>query len=319
MIEIYGAANRRHPKQLFLMLVFMSFAILLFFSPQVMDGIRASLQLCYQTIIPSLFPFMILSELLTAFLSDTKGSQSRVDMICRKIFAVPAVGMWAFFMGALCGFPLGVKFTADLYRTGKLNASEAEQLIAFSNNTGPAFVIAGIGSGLLKDAKIGLVLYVLQVVCSLMAGFLLARLMPLHHTESSAVKHPQEGGAVGIIPAIRRASGNILSVCGMIVAFSIPIALLRSMIKNGVLLAFISSFVEVGNAAGIAASIYETHPATAMLALTNTVCFGGLSVHLQASLFLSDLPLSIRRHTIGKLLQSALACLFLPLLFGWVL
>lgn len=314
MPEIMANKKGLMKKNAYLLFIFAAFLLLLLFSPQVMGGVRHALQLCYKTIIPSLFPFMLLSDLLCASFLGQTAILSRLDGVCRKLFAVPAIGMLAFLAGALCGFPLGVKVCADLFRVGRLRVEEAERLLAFCNNTGPAFVITGVGIGLLNDVKMGVLLYALQIVSGLAVGILLARLLPTRQCEAARPCAVPPASQPGIVPAVQRSMRAMIFVCGMIVTFSIPIALMGVFVKNSVLLAFISSFLEMGNASAAAAALYTTAPDAALLALTNALCFGGLSVHLQAALFLSDLPISLRHHTAGKLLQSALACACILLL-----
>lgn len=293
----------------YLLVLLSVFLLMLLFSMQILDSVRTALQLCYQSIIPSLFPFMILSELLSATFYDKRAVSPHLNAICRKIFAVPLDGMLAFLAGALCGFPIGVKITADLYRAGRLTVGEAEQLLSFANNTGPAFVIAGIGGGMLHSAKLGFFLYAVQIFSSLAAGCLIARLpvkkkeyVPSGLAMTQAKPH-------GFVSAVWQSVHNMLTVCGMITAFAVPVALIRYFTKNCTLLAFICSFLEIGNAANAAAFLYITTPFTAVLALTVAVSFGGLSVHLQAALFLEDTPISMHRYMAGKLLQATLACL----------
>lgn len=259
---------------------------------------------------------MILSEWLARLLTSKRTKvqkEHKVDAVCRKIFGVSLIGVLPFVMGALCGFPLGVRCAVDLYRRGRLTKAEAEQAIAFSNNTGPAFLIAGIGDGLFHNEKIGLRLYALQIACALLSGVLLRKLFPnkeKSHAPLTALKAVTDTGLTAIIKA---STLSMLSVCGMIVAFSVPMSILPILFKNPVLLSFLCSFVEVGGASALAARLYGSTPVAAMLALTNAVCFGGLSVHMQAALFAKEAGLSLRRHTVGKLLQATIACLVLAI------
>lgn len=307
MTETKQAVAKIQKRHLSFLLLLSCLLALLIFSPQVADAVRHALDLCYQTIIPTLFPFMILSELLIAAQAEKERPHPKLDRLCQACLGVPFISLRAFLLGALCGFPIGVKHTADLFRSGRLTAAEAEQTLTFVNNTGPAFIIAGMGS-LLGNRRIGLALYILQLLCALASGMLLARIAP---PGEGNTRYCAETGAVGfhIASAIRRSIGNVLAVCGMIVAFSIPLVFLNRITKNPVLLSFFSSFLEVGNASVLAASLFQTAPKAALFVLTNAICFGGLSVHLQASVFVADLPLSLRRHTAGKLVQAALACL----------
>ena len=61
----------------------------------------------------------------------------------------------------------------QLYADKKITASEAESLIAYSNNAGPLFVIGVIGNALLGSAKLGLILYILEIISAILSGIIL--------------------------------------------------------------------------------------------------------------------------------------------------
>lgn len=288
------------------------FIVLLCFSPQIAENLRAALLLCYQTIIPTLFPFMILLGLLATGSSKKAEIVKNSDCFFLKWFGVPTVGMEAFLMGALCGFPLGVKYTADLYRAGRLTEKEADQLLSFVNNTGPAFLIAGIGAGLFDKPALGLLLYLLQLSSALLTGVLLHHFSPSQRSNTLAPKGVESGKKnPNLVLAIQHSTHDVLGICGIITAFSIPLALLQQWVRNDTLLAFITSFLEIGNASRLAAALWPLKRLSSLLTLNNAVCFGGLSVHLQAAFFLNGLPLSLRRHTVAKLIQALLSSLLL--------
>ena len=49
-------------------------------------------------------------------------------------------GSYALLLGLICGYPMGAKLTADLFREGKITKSEAQYLLTFCNNPGPVFI-----------------------------------------------------------------------------------------------------------------------------------------------------------------------------------
>ena len=49
---------------------------------------------------------------------------------------------------------------------------EAERLIAFTNNSGPLFIIGTVGIGLFKDTNTGILLFITHILACLTVGFL---------------------------------------------------------------------------------------------------------------------------------------------------
>lgn len=275
-------------------------------SPQVMEAVRRALWLCADTVIPSLFPFMVLSDLLVASLAPSDKRRGPA------LLGIPPVGWGAFALGALCGFPIGVKYLCDLYRTGRLQRGAALRLLPFVNNSGPAFVIAGIGLSLFSSLSFGLLLYAVQLLSALLCGILF---FALSQKAEAGISPPQKGGAVdgGLLPAIRRSATAMLGVCAAVVFFS-AVAEVVGMYLPAFFTAVVHSLLEVGGASRAAADMLGTAPLLARALAVLALCFGGFSVHLQAQVFLAETDLPFSRYLAGKAVQAALALLLFFLL-----
>ena len=145
-----------------------AFLLSLLFSERIAHSVRSSLQLCANVIIPSVFPFMILADLLYAYSSFS--SLKCIGTLFERLFKINRSGLYPFMLGALCGFPLGVKCASELYRRGELTKDEAERLIGFCNNTGPAFLVSGIGVGLRNNIYEGFLLYFAMIISAVLVG-----------------------------------------------------------------------------------------------------------------------------------------------------
>ena len=292
-----------------LLLIFLFLSLL--FSGDVVTGTKNALALCAQVILPTLFPFMVLSELLGQTLSQKAARKHNSTDLFSRFFGVSMTGMSAFLLGSLCGFPLGVKHARALFDSGAIDEEECARLLCFANNTGPAFVIAGVGA-LFGSFRTGLFLYLFQIVSALLVGLIFAKIP----TKALVLKR---GGPtsqhLSLVGAIRKSTTSALAVCGMVVFFSALSALLSAFFKNNNLLLFISPFLEVGGACAGAAEYRFAAPLVALLAASFAISFGGASVHMQAMLFFEDGRFPLPRYLAAKLLQGSLSCLFALLCF----
>ena len=112
------------------------FAAMLFFPKAVFKGASEGLLLWYQIIFPTLFPFLVITNLLLA----TGGLRiiSRVfGRLSRFVFRVSSGGTFAVISGFLCGYPMGAKITADLLKDGRITPQEGKYLLSFCNNNKP--------------------------------------------------------------------------------------------------------------------------------------------------------------------------------------
>lgn len=95
-----------------------------------------------------------------------------LNKIMRPIFNVPGEGSFAFLMGIISGYPTGAKIVSNLKEKKICNTEECERLIAFTNNSGPLFIVGTVGSGLLGNSKIGFLLLFTHILACITVGFL---------------------------------------------------------------------------------------------------------------------------------------------------
>lgn len=114
--------------------------LLLFYSKDCILLSSNGLLIWYRNMIPSLFPFMVLSGFMVrSNLSSTLGHW--IQPILGIFFKLPSHMLYTIFMGFLCGFPMGAKIVADLLEEGQISLKEGEYLLAFSNNIGPLYML----------------------------------------------------------------------------------------------------------------------------------------------------------------------------------
>ena len=283
------------------------FIALVCFSARAAEGARQGLALCGNTLAPSLFPFFVLSNLLSSLgLPDLLGQ--KLEPIARRLLGVSGCGTQAFFLGIAGGYPLGASVTADLRRTGQISRSEAQRLLAFCNNSGPAFILGAVG-GVFASPKAGLLLYGTHVMAALCVGLLFRK------------KDPEAGGAFtrpapesvsfaqAFPAAVTKALGTSVAVCGYVVLFSALLNLFE--LPDGfspLARAMISGFLELGS--GIAA-LRGLPPTPLHLSCAAFLLgWGGISVHLQTLGVISGTDIKCTRHLLGRAICGVLAGIF---------
>ena len=118
---------------------------LVIFSKSSVQVAKGSILLWANNVLPALFPFLICVELLkqTNFMEKVG---KLLNPIMYPLFGVPGSGAFALIMGVTSGYPVGAKVSVDLYEKHLCSKNEAEKLIAFTNSSGPLFIIGAIGS-----------------------------------------------------------------------------------------------------------------------------------------------------------------------------
>ena len=298
--------ERRKGDRLLFLFSLLSFVLILRFPAVSRDGVRSGLLLCARTIVPSVFPSLILTDLL--FSRPCVWIEKTVGRLFSFVFRVSCRGAVAWIAGLLSGFPVGAVTVANDVRRGALSREEGAYLLSFVNNTGPAFLVGGVGLGLFGSVRVGWTLYLTQIPVSLLVGLLfrpkkreVKRLTP---NCSDPVADP--------VAAVVRASENCVRIAGFVCFFSVLSSFLSRFLREGTTLAVLASIMELGCGASHAARLAFPFPALPLVAFA--VCFSGVSVHCQTVAALKGAEINYTGYLIGKTVSGAIAFL-LSLLF----
>ena len=281
------------------------FVALLVFSRQAAEGARQGLWLCLGTLGPSLFPFFVLSRLLTSLgLTDLLGR--RLGPAMQKLFGVSAAGAEAFSLGISGGYPLGAAAVAELKRSGRISTEEAQRLLGFCSNSGPAFILGSAGA-ILGSARAGLALYGAHVLAAVTAGLLLRPGQP--ETSPPAQSIPPRSFAEAFPDAVSGAVKATVAVCSYVCFFSALLAMAKGFsFLPGLAAAGLSGFFELGS--GIAA-LRGCGPTPPVMALAGFLTgWGGLSVHCQTLALLSGTGIKSTRHLAGRALSGVFTAVY---------
>jgi len=300
---------KKHNRYILISVLLFSAVILTLYSKEANEYARDALKVCALSVIPSLFPYMVISNLIVR--SGALSFLGRLFPISR-LFSLPAHATAPIILGAVCGFPIGAKSAAAMYENGQISKSDAEVLISCANNTGPSFVVSVIGGAFWKSLRFGWELYIFQLLSSLISALLVNRIILPH--KSSNLKAPEKSAnSLDLFSAVCDSVSSVLSVCGFIVFFSVI---------SGFALPFVSRISP--NASVFLSAILEFCQGTRLAAsigglkgrfLTGlAVGFSGISVFCQTAAFTERSGLSLRRLTVTKVMQGLICgamCAFL--------
>ena len=279
-------------------------AALLIWSDTVRQAVQEGLALCAQSVIPSLFPFFVVSALLVS-LGFAQFLGRPLEGFMRVLFHVGGNGAAALVLGLAGGYPVGARTAAELYRQGLCTRWEAERLLGFCNNCSPAFAVSILGWGVFRSGRAGVWLYLIHVLSALLTGMLLARLdrqpLPRPGTARRSSAAPASPSPVSLsgalVGAVQSGLQSILGVCAFVVLFMVVLLPLRAV--PGHLGDVLVGAVELFNGAN-----RLTADRAGFLLASALLGWGGLSVHCQTLSVLSGSGLSTRSYWLGKALQG---------------
>ena len=134
----------------------------------IQKSIEMSIKLCITTIIPAIFPFMVLSDYIVGKIKIP--NDSKAVALFRKAFSINSIGIIPFLVGNICGFPLGAQMVSRLYNEGSITKEEYDKLIPLCSNPSFAFVVSGVGCGMRGSLYDGAILYIVLVISTVLTG-----------------------------------------------------------------------------------------------------------------------------------------------------
>ena len=125
--------------------------VLLFFLFLCTEGIKKGMGYTVRIIVPSLFPYMVLSSFIVR--SGTDIIIGRISVPLTKLLALPESAGAAVLLSLTGGFPVGAKCVSLLYEEGRLNKEQADRMMCFCVCPGPAFLIPALGCIMLGNIQ----------------------------------------------------------------------------------------------------------------------------------------------------------------------
>lgn len=313
-------------KKYFFTIIFLIFIItLLVFSNNNLVAAQKGLALWAINVLPTLFPFFVATELLCQT-NFTYILGKFLNKFVRPIFNVPGESVIAVILGTISGYPVGAKVVCNLKNQKIITKIEAERLIAFTNNSGPLFILGTVGIALLHNKHIGIILLISHIISSFIVGYFFRfwkkyKLdVNFRETNFNSKLSPIKVSEIGEIlgNAIKKSISSILSIGGFIVLFSVILSILENsglfniitlfLYKFGIPYeissAFFTGIIEVTNGVNLSTSIYANFPLLSILLTSFLLGFGGFSVLLQVYSIISKEHISIKPYFYGKLLQG---------------
>lgn len=328
-------------KKMILPLIFLIFTLsLLIFSKSNLPAIRNSLTLWVNSVIPSLFPFFVATELLM-HTNILNYFELLFIKIMRPLFNVSGKASFAFIMGIISGYPIGAKIACEFRKKNICSKNECERLLSFTNNSGPLFIVGSVGISMFGSSLIGILLFISHFLASIAVGFIFRfwkynekDINKIDNTHYSNQNNNATFSNLGNILAqsIKSATATILMIGGFIVVFSCIISILNSSgffkfieiifvplfnilhIDETFIKPLFTGFLEITNGINLISNINIKEISINIILTSFLLGVGGLSVFLQVLSIVSKTDLSIKPYIFGKIIHGIISAIFTFLL-----
>ena len=288
--------------------------ILVIVNPQkYMEATLDGFMLFGTKVFPSLFPFFLLTKILTAL---------GVGSLCSKIFSRPIESLYKtsplsgyiLSISMISGYPVGARLVTDYASNGYLSNDEVKTIISFTSTSGPLFILGTVGVKMLGNYKAGMIIMASHFIATILNGL-------LYRGKSSnnlSILPIEEMPESFINDAIYSTITSMLQVGGSIIFLNLIIVVLQdlkvlhflshtlnwigmeSIVSEGISI----GLVEITKGVSIISKAKEIKDI--IVPIATIISFGGVSVMLQSMVFLKQVGISSRYYLVTKASQAIL-------------
>lgn len=320
--------------------------LLIAFPDTAVESAKDGLNLWLKTVFPSLFPFLVASDVLNKT-GLIKCLGLILEPVMRPLFNIPGCASFTLAMGLSCGAPVGAKLTSSMRKEKLLSKAESERLLAFTNNLSPLFITGAVAVGMFKMPELGMLLLSCHILASLTVGVLFRfygknsknikddyekkknkNFIQKFKTELSKTLNNSTSSPAKILgDSIQNSLGTVLAVGGFITFFSVIINILietgfisfisnviytilsSTDINKEIITALLSGFFEITTGTHLASKANASF-IQQLISVSLIMGWAGISVHFQVYSMISKTDISIKPYLFGKLFQGILAAVY---------
>lgn len=287
-------------------------AFLILFPSTSQNAVAEGISICLNVLIPSLFPFMVVSVFLNesglinsifAFPSKLLSRFTHVNTALCNIF----------FVGMIGGYPSAAKNISVCLKNGQIDCKTAEILLCFCTNAGPSFLISAVGSKMFLSPALGVVLYVASLLSSVTMMLIYSPKLG-----SFKINPPQKRKSISksLIASVKSCCSSMLMICALVLLFSSVLIIAEKATTNlGVFKAVICGCIEVTRGCILASNDFTL---VNILSVSTICSFGGFCVIMQIKAICSDYNISLKKFIQSRLLNVLLNLIYVFLLLFFI-
>ena len=290
------------------LLILASFLAMFTLSDTLKRGVWSGLVLTAGTILPSVFPFMVIGDFVSAYIF--KNGLGIIERPLLRILGISRAELGIVISGLLCGFPSSAKSAAELCRNEKMQKEPILLTSALCSNPSPSFIIGAVGCGLFNDIRTGALILV-----SLYLSIVITKVIYNFGWRKQINSNIFLTKEYNFVKSVKECAAASITVFAFVALFCGVSEVLKSIVGCGTFFSFLVSFIEI-SAAAVQLANESKLPIRALHSLLGfSVGFGGICANLQCISFLCDAGFSAKKFLKIKLTLGLVCSILTPLIF----
>ena len=271
----------------------------------VFDTVGFSLNIWITSLLPALFPFFIVSDILINY-DVIKYFPKVIRNSIKYLFNVSDNGLVIILLSMLSGFPSNARNIKNMYLDKKITKEEGEHLLYFTHFSNPMFILGTIPL-ILNSNKISKYILISHYLANIILGICLRKYNKVNDSNTSNYKEDKHNFGLVLTTSIRKSLDSVLGILGTLTVFLIISTLLINFFNlDNTSSLLVKSILELTSGLKELGS-YNLSDKYLLIISSCILSFGGLSVHMQVINELVDTDISYKNYFIGRILQVVLS------------
>ena len=275
-------------------------------------------KLVITAILPTIFPFSVICNLLICYDGITLYSKILGPLICKPL-GLSRNSSFPIVASFICGYPLGAKYSSDIYNLGYIHKDEYERLLNIASNAGPIFILGSVSVAMLNNIRFGYILLIANYLSVLIIGLITKKQSKnLNNQVINNSTFKANNFGINLKTSIEGAINTTLNVGAFVIIFSVIISIIKSTTLISAALTFLENYfkfpsgimytillgsIEFTNGCKLISDINLSISLKLSL-ISFILCFSSLSVIAQVSSIVSKDTPNFKKYILLKLLQG---------------
>ena len=304
---------KKYSNQIIVILTFVMLILVLINKNLVSESILSSLYIWYNTLVPSMFPMIIISDILITY-NSVNILPDIITKYISKIFNISNTAVMIFFLSLVSGFPTNAISIKKAIDTKSITKEEGEHLLLFCNFANPLFILETIGSFYLKNNTYGVIILISHLLSNIIIGILFRK---NNHPKDNYIIEKNKSQSFNIVlsNSIYKSIHSLFLIAGTVTLFLILTTLITHIFNlNNYFSLFIKSILEMTMALSYLSNL-NINSALKVVISSMIISFSGLSIHLQVISSLNDIK--YKNYLKGRIISLILSGIISFIIFNY--
>lgn len=270
---------KKYSNQIIIILTFITLILVLINKNLVSESILSSLYIWYNTLVPSMFPMIIISDILITY-NSINIIPNIITKTISKLFNISNNAVIIFILSLVSGFPTNAISIKKAIDTKSITKEEGEHLLLFCNFANPLFILETVGSFYLKNNTYGIIILISHILSNIIIGLLFRK---HNHPKDNYIIEQNKSQSFNTVlsNSIYKSINSLLLIAGTVTLFLILTTLITHIFNlNNYLTLIIKSILEMTMALSYLSNLNINNTLKVILS-SSIISFSGLSIHLQ--------------------------------------